>query len=57
GLVQQETHVIFQSLIQSGLCSWAQGLVQPEPHVLSQGLGTDTGMLTPDVTIDVSMSS
>ncbi|GJU03148.1 hypothetical protein Tco_1113486 [Tanacetum coccineum] len=30
GLVQQETHVIFQSLIQSGLLAWAQGLVQTQ---------------------------
>ncbi|GJZ19263.1 hypothetical protein Tco_0555853 [Tanacetum coccineum] len=25
----QETHELFQSLIQSGLLAWAQGLVQP----------------------------
>ncbi|GJU34456.1 hypothetical protein Tco_1182810 [Tanacetum coccineum] len=38
GVQQRETHVLFQSLIQSGLLAWAQGLVQPEPHVFFQGL-------------------
>ncbi|GKG62258.1 hypothetical protein Tco_0632162, partial [Tanacetum coccineum] len=33
GLVQQETHVLFESLIQSGLLAWAQGTVIPNPDV------------------------
>ncbi|GJW90136.1 hypothetical protein Tco_0167689 [Tanacetum coccineum] len=54
GLVHQETHVIFQSLIQYGVLSWAPGSGQQS--LMLAFSGTDTRNAYSDVTVDAGMS-